>query len=282
MTRRLTVSLLLSVFFVLAAHAAEYERILLPVAASGDAALGSKWRTDVWVRNDGSVPVQVFPFGAPCFVVSSRCLDFVPVSSLEPHRPLAYFTINDPTSLFPDLIPISDKSAGIIVYVAPTADAVRFSVHVRDVSRTDQNIGTEIPAVRERELLSDTASLSNVLVMPNYRYALRIYAIDVSSARFTIHIFEPGLNGTENELLQQDVELVRPTVTINCGTHPGPCPYPDVPYVPAYAFVPLELLALGEKSPTRVEIEPKSPVRFWTVLSATNNDTQLVTTYSPR
>jgi hypothetical protein len=281
--RHATAFLIASLLPALSALAADYERVLLPIVSNGQAAFGSNWQTDLWVRNDGATPINIYPFAMPCQTVSTRCPDFVPVGQVAPHTTLAYYTLNTPYSIFPAFIPISDAHAGVIAYVSPSSDSVRFGIHVRDISRTNQNIGTDIPVVRERELRSDAISLLNVPVVSNYRYGLRIYALDgPGPATFAVRVFEPDLFSNERLLVEQQVQLSVPDVTITCGTHPGPCPYPDVPFAPAYVFIPLDLASFSPKYPVRIEVSPESQLKFWCLLSATNNDTQLVTIYSPR
>ena len=129
-----------------------FERILIPVIFQGEGAFGSRWETNVVMRNFSRYPLQSIPDVAR------------PLPLIGGGMPIS------PSALF------GNRPAGVVLFV-PRGSEVGFTSHIRDVSRDATQWGTEMPVVRERDT-RETLVFSNVPFDPRYRLQLRIYGID--------------------------------------------------------------------------------------------------------
>lgn len=157
-------------------------------------------------------------------------------------------------------IPVENASRGLIATI-PRAllDTAAFSSRIRDVSRNHLNAGTELRVITE-DMMRAELVIPNVKFDEHYRYTLRVYDIDSISRKVIVRMTLPGggeeIGATELTLLAE-----------GAGT-------------PGYATV--ELLNPGNASQVDLRITGLGAhPRLWAFVSATNNDTQLVTTYSP-
>ncbi len=252
---------------VTAAHAftftptaeAEYERILLPVYIDGTVAgaNGTQWKTDFWLRNDGTETVSVSPWTC----LGDVCGGVVPLS-----YPLAaQYALHNPQGL----ASAQRSNPSQLIYLFKTPEPhVSANLRVADVSRSELNAGTDIPVIREADLLTGRAELLNVPIdAAQSRALLRIYDVTSTDAQYAISLFpqteEPGFTVT--------------SVFVHATTpHTG-----QFRNEAAYAQVDLTALlhAVGN---VRVEVTPLTPgSRFWAFASITNNETQLVTLVRP-
>ena len=75
-------------------------------------------------------------------------------------------------------LPMHDTNRGLVVGVPrDLIELAWFKSHVRDLSRSALDAGTEIPVVLENETRSDIV-ITGVKSDPRYRYTLRAYDID--------------------------------------------------------------------------------------------------------
>ena len=236
-----------------------YDRVLLPVAVSQaggvQGAYGSIWKSELWVTNRGEHPVEVF-VGDPV------CID--PVFCAGKGYPLLAPGQTKQLHVIPNT-----QNAAYLVYVQKGgADDVVFSLRVRDVSRTDDNHGTEVPVPREDELHADGATILNVPIDDRSRTALRIYNITGGIQPLDVPVKISTLDGTvvaSKTITLQPVEIPRTTSFLTYA---------------AYAMLGDLRLEFPELPQGTYRIDLEGPV--WGLASVTNNRTQLVTAIGPQ
>ena len=132
----------------------QFERVLLPVSVSQvPGAFGTLWSTELWYRNNSTLPVVVTPL------------------AMSDHVP----TMNRTELLRVFTSPYFDPSQ--IIYVERDGiDNVQFDLRLFNRSDPRSTWGTKLPVVREREF-AEAISLINVPTAADYRSALRIYAM---------------------------------------------------------------------------------------------------------
>lgn len=231
-----------------------YERVLIPVFFSGPGAFGSDWRTAATLYN-GTTFAWIAPqpsiFMAPCF----------PPCDVAP-RPHETVIASGPSS-----------PAGVVEWAPRQSIAVSdFGLRVIDLSRSAQDLGTEVPVVREADLYDRTFQLLHVPTDARYRSTLRLYDLD-GPRTFRVRVYATGTA----PLVERSVQLSAET-SLRGG---------------AFAIVN-DLFAgtsIANESTVRVEIVPltddgkESGTRAksaWGFLSITNDETQHVTVISPQ
>jgi hypothetical protein len=136
----------------------------------------------------------------------------------------------------------------------PAVDGLKIHLNSRvyDLSRIAETAGTAIPIVPEETFTNGTNVLLGIPVSAHYRHTLRVYALD-REASVTIRVYA------------NDETTPRATITRT-----------------AYLQLdPAALLALDGVTTLHLEIDPVDPsTRIWSFVSATNNDTHHVTTFS--
>lgn len=155
-----------------------------------------------------------------------------------------------------DLIPFLAYSGTPGRFIAiPREDDPYFSANLRvfDVSRSANNFGTEIPIVRYREFRHEPFALMDVPLHQQFRKALRLYAAEGTQVQIRV--------GTETH-----------AVTLHRSGQP---------FEPAYAM--FTNFPTDSRLVT-VIVEPGGPTQpaVWGFISVTSNDTQLITTITPR
>lgn len=233
-----------AIFLLSAAAIAQtpQERLLLPITTfEAPGAFGSLWSTELWMRNDTDQPVSIFPLN-------------ITDSFSAPHRDL--------------LVPLqtSRQGGGQFIYV-DRVDGLHFNLRVRDTTRAGVTFGTELPVVRDRDLLTEPLVLLPVPVDAAFRATLRIYdATFAGVVRARVRIF--AIEST-TLLSEQEVQL---------ETREG------LPFTPGYAQLALEsILPTSSQGQVRIEIDPLSPgMKYWAFVSVTSNETQHVTTITPQ
>ena len=242
-----------------------YETVLLPIYLDGriNGAQGSQWQTDLWLRNTGTTDATLAPWDCPagqiCPTIFPLTRTLVPGESL--HNLPAFFRP-----------PIANPSRLLYVSRSEASD-VAFQLRFADVSRSTLNAGSELPVVREENLLTGTATLLNVPLDAKFRTLIRVYDVALTESRFraVVSALEQGTGG--KILLTRDL-----TATT---TESGP-----FRLTPAYAQFSIDELLLTDQilpAAVRIEITPLTAgSRFWTFASTTNNDTQFVTLVTPQ
>lgn len=243
-----------------------YERVLLPLYFPGTipGAFGTQWATELWIHNGGtdsvSIADRVCMPDAPCPAVIPLTRSLVAGHSL--HNPTDFFQQNR-------------NNSSLVLYVSNDgAQDVSFGLQVADTSRRALNGGTDLPVIREGELLTRKAQLHNVrLENGTFRLLLRVYDLSYSEAQFAVR-FYPATH-----------EDPRPSVYGTTLTAKTPR---QGPFRAEAAYAELDItqlldLRLAWPQVARIEIEPLTPgSRYWAFVSLTNNETQLVTLITPQ
>lgn len=226
------------------------ERILLPLYVEPTPGLNSSlWISELWVHNANDTHAPIFP------VPIGGYLGLPPRTSIKPPveaQPVGY-------------------QPGSFIYVRDTHSArLHFSLRIRDVSRQAENLGTEIPVVREAELRSGRLSLVNVPLGEGLRQMLRIYQArnrGDALGQVRIRFFRMREIPTPD-----DAPFREEVVTLD-----GPS-FHDLGYAQLSHFgAPFGLSAV------RIEIEPITPgLMYWALVTVINNETQLLTTVTPQ
>jgi hypothetical protein len=228
-----------------------FERVLVPVFASGPGAFGSQWSTEVTVLDGAATDV-------------------------EPYRraPVARLASGTPAPL--DFG--ASHPAGVLFFAPLDLSArMQFGSLVRDTSRQAQDWGTEVPIVRDDELRSDRFNLLNVPADSRFRQTLRIYDADSVEGPVNVLIYSM----TDNRLLASRFVPLQ-------SAHPcrrfEPCPSDD----PATATIDVQSLfpELATESRVRIEIFSLANGHYarhvWAFVTVTNNQTQHVTVITPQ
>lgn len=241
-----------------------YERVLLPVYFEGvlPGAYGSQWRADFRIHNSGNVPATLAPWTCP---PGRPCPAVVPLTySLMPNQ-----SLHNPADLDTD----HRTNPSQILYIAKQpAPHVSMSLRIADQSRGTVNAGTEIPVIREGELLRDRTQLFDIpMDGQRYRVLVRLYEMTYAEANFLVRLYAQ----------EGDAEPVHSAMLTAVTTRIG-----AFRTEAAYAQLDVtDLLNLRRTWPSsvRIEVVPQRPgSRYWAFASITNNDTQLVTLSTPQ
>lgn len=248
--RSLILTLLLAV--PLAAQESKYEQILVPFDTMTMETAGAMWRAELWVRNDGTTPVNVwaeecFQFGHP--VSCGRRVDVPAGRTMQ-------------LDLFDNTNP---HSPGVVLYVQRERSRdLTFDLRVRDIHRGLDDLGTELPVIRYAQLRTGITSLINVPLQPNGRLSLRIYS--PAGGVFKVRMYaEPT-----GDLLEEE------TFVLGQATD-----FPVPPIVPvmidASAIFPGWVV-----DRVRVEVEPVGSSPYYPLLTITNRRNNHITTVTPQ
>jgi len=219
-----------------------FRRVLLPVGFRGEVpgAFGSRWVTELTGRifYRGQAEVTRTPYSEPRHLVEG------------PFR-------------FDDL---PTHGHGAFVYV-PEGDFLDLSLRVRDVSRENENYGTEVPLVTSEETTTAFGFFFLDIPMgPKYRQTLRVYNFEGKRAA-NIGVRILARNGTENLVFNQ--------YTMPDG------PIEEFPTEPGYLELNLADLLPGYEGSVDVSVSHSAGPRLWSMVSITNNETQMVTMVTP-
>ena len=247
------------------ASTANWEPVLIPVYidSATPGANGSLWRTNLWIQNAGTANLQLAPW--PCSLPPGVCATVFPSSTtLLPGQSVHNLPAN--FASFPE--------PGRIIYLNRTsADGAVMNLRVVDDSGIAVDAGTEVPVVRERNLLTNPTVLQNVPLL-NTRLLLRIYDLYTSNTSFHVTVFGQGSDIPSNPL----AEATLTAVAYDSG---------DFHVTPAYVEYPIVVnlgpVLLAKDAALRLQITPLIPgSRYWAFVSATNNTTNHVTLVTPQ
>lgn len=256
---------------------AGYERILIPVLApdARPGAFNSMWRTELSVRNESDLPAQVFQaecsFFCTCVWITCGTHEVAPRS---------------PVIGLPDRYPTPAENVGAFIYVnRARADELAIQLRLRDVSRPDQSWGTEIPVVRDRDMRLGPTYLLDVPLNDGFRQHLRVYGASSPSGTGVVRVRIFPENG--NTLLAERVlTLLQGRIEVAPNARRPPIPSDDeFPQVPANAELASlrDVVPAGTTGPVRLEITSLTPgLKYWAMISVTNNTTQQVTLITPQ
>jgi hypothetical protein len=228
------------------------EPVLIPVAINGAGAFGSRWRTEVTLRNENDFPFAAGTiFDNPCMPICDIRLQAHTSRLIRPAQPDGY------------LFYVSRQGA-------PNAF---FGILIRDLSRQSEALGTEMRVVREKDFFDRPFTIVNVPSDSRFRVALRLYRIDgETTLRLRIRTLDaiegygpsaeqPPLVDTAFLLAVRGDRLASKYIGDLLTAFPQ----------------------LAGKGALRVEISDTSRQRAtWAFVSVTNNETQHVTMISPQ
>jgi len=237
---------------------AGFEMILIPAplvepSSPLPGANGSKWVSDLYVRNGGNAGALTFLPDAICKI----CSPSTPPEILPPGATRRYGGY----ALLP----------GHYLFVQKAElDFYAFSLRVRDVSRAAQNEGTEIPVVRESELRNRPIQLLNVPLNATSRAALRVFETKADPFSAPVaYVTITSLTDSHN------AAFVRLSLSYDSASD-------DFPYAPGYATInDLRAATSLPEGQYRVEVIPQN-YTGWAFVAVTNNETQLVTAITPK
>lgn len=251
-TRLTLVALLLSVLCALPLFGGEL--VLVPVWYEGNGAQASRWTTNLSVYNSGGYFVPEDGNVLPCLWLISPC----------------------PRGFFKDMMMVygaQQSLAGGFVMRVPSNDNVSYALRIFEAGAQLEDLGVDVPVVRERDLKSGPVQLMNVPASdPNiFRYMLRIYGLGAATTpRVRINGYVSMGDGSPDLVITRDLVLTH--VDNGLGHYYGE----DTDLVRQL------IIATGGMGQLRVEVEPMSMnLRWWAMLSATNNRTQDVTIITP-
>jgi hypothetical protein len=249
---------------------AQYETVLLPshTDAIVPGGFGSLWQVDSSVFNDNQI-------------------------ELEPEVDYAHYLCDSPVlcigadQILPGRVNGIPTTQGFtrepnwLMHVRrPQADALRFSMRVRDITRQELTWGTELPVVHERDFAT-RVQLFDVPLQPRFRQTLRVYALPAGPnccATATVRVY--ALTG--ESLYSTIVQLRRSDIAV--GTIDRPTPgSPDFPMQPENATLDFlgNIPELAGRESVRVEVDGGSRA-IWGYVTVTNNESQQVTVISPQ
>jgi hypothetical protein len=226
-----------------------FEKVLFPIVYNGPGAKGSVWKTELSVRNSNPYDVEFWQRQDLGAAVAGK-----PVALNLPESPRGRF----------------------VVLPRGAVDGVHFGSRIRDLSRSNDDWGTEIPVVREDDLARGTADLLNIPAdRVKYRRNLRIYTPHPSAAgEYSVYNMADG-----HVYYSRGIILSR-----RAGCNTEPC----ISEEPAFAeFTDIDRNLPAFSVPTmlgiRITVYGGDPqARFWAFATITNNETQHVTIVSPQ
>lgn len=233
-----------------------FERLLLPVFTPPiHGAFGSEFRTELNIRLAKGDRADLHGLRYTCMITCPE----------PPDAPI------DLTTEHPELSGDLDRTGtpGAFVYV-PKAQADRLSMNLRafDVSRASDSFGTQIPIVRSGEFTKgyeDKIVIVGIPSDPKFRSHLRIYSAGTTPARVVIE-HPAGFN------ISTIHELVIPP-----GASPLQPGYAD------FTDFPTDLGTLRVEIRFAHDQNTALPApELWAFVSVTNNETQHITTITPR
>lgn len=220
------------------------ELVLLPIIDSVDGAFGSRWRSVLTISNPNPWLVDarhtLYNIG-PCIGPCN-----------PPFEPKFFRQFG------------AGYPHGTVMWVPrPEAAGLALSLRIRDVSRQAEGWGTEVPVVREHDLIhGKPVHLLDVPLDPRYRVKVRVYMVEplLTEWRGGAVRFRRG---------DQVTTLPFTLADATGGLH----------IEPYYAEVDLPQGTAGER--VNVEIELPLDATGWAFASVTNNETQQVTIVAP-
>ena len=270
---------------------AQYTRYLLPVYGYTQAPPFAVWAAAWWFRNDGDTAADLFPIASiaqPPLGPEPMIYIFAAPSLPAHDTPSTPAGDALPTWVNPPFIPTQSDGPGRFLYLEKTkTSAVKIAGSLQWLDRDYSATPTPLHASPEEAFLRGTRSIFPVPRNDGSRYALRLYALPetLGSGDVTVRVYEmqqPYAIEMGNHLLGSVSARLQPA---NASLLPCVvCGVPDVTLAPAGAQIFALPIGTDRRSPStfRFEIEPASPeLRWWAVVSVTNNETQQVSLFEP-
>ena len=224
---------------------AQNERLLLPIFTPPVAgAFGAEFHTDVTVGNLGKAVLSLSGLAYDCAVIIS-----CPATPNRIDLPADRVLRSDEV--------VHNGAPGRFVFVPKEdMDRLSMSLRVHDVTREELNFGTEMPIVRESEFVNGPIVFPLVPDFSFYRNTLRIYAaspVDVLVKAGSQPAVRLHLTGAADQ------------------------------FDPAYAvFNHFRGAGFARVTITVDQPDNATPIPIWAFITVTNNQTQAITTITPR
>jgi hypothetical protein len=221
-----------------------FEPVLFPVIYNGPGPFGAQWDTELTLRNSND-----YSIAAPNNLFTAFCF---PGCAPSPAADTTYLVVGQRR---PD--------GRLEYYPRHAMPRLNFNSVVRDISRT-QNLGAEVPVLRETDLYDGPFTIANVPAEPDFRISLRLYDIAGPS---TVAIRIATINN--------DFDVVNTTRTLEAN-ETGAASL-------LIADLAREFPAIANRGPLEIEITPVQPSgrTLWGFVSLTSNVTNQVTVVSP-
>lgn len=243
----------------------EYEAVLIPITTrqAVPGAHGSLWQSEVRLVNRSGLTLV-------------PGIDFFPTADAAPVPPNRVIT---PAFVMPR--PDVDDPPTVLLFVrSELLPSIAFQARTRDLSRSTETWGTEIPVVRARDMKT-TFTLLDVPMRDGFRQMLRLYIPEYAGCCGAAVIFY----SPEGEVLGgRSVPMAHPDGSIGGLAQP--------PYVlegsrqlmlqPAYGQLDLQTVPELRGHDTIWMFVQTSAQRIWGFVSVTNDATQHVTTITPQ
>jgi hypothetical protein len=229
-----------------AADPLEQVQLFFPLAFAGAGANGAQWDTENLIRNRAPFAIAI-DAGADLMLPAGGTTR----------------------------LPNSRSEGGFVVRVARELERfLSYSSHVRDTSRAAQNLGTELP-VLDADELDDEAMHITVPLDPRYRYTLRLFDLDATPPR-PVEVIATGNEGRGTRVMMVPLQAPQCFIEPHCRKTWAAAAAVDLlqlfPHLAGATSVDLTVRVRGRSEDGR----------GWAFVSTTNNETQLVTTYSPK
>lgn len=224
-----------------------HDIILLPLVFEGRGAHGSDWRTEITIRNDAPVAIDL--------------------NALRLNEPAPRLAPGDRLR-----VPPQGPRGLLLMVPRGLGKWLTFSSHVVDRSRTASNRGTEIPVVGTDDM-APVIRLLDVPLTPRFRAHLRVYSVD-REENVVRHVTVVARKQDGSEV----IEFVPIRWELDCGI--AGC----APESPMFGSVDLSAIpALANAGPVDLTIYGQTnDERLWAFVSVTNNETQRVTLWTPQ
>jgi hypothetical protein len=236
----------------------EWDRILLPVAASGPGPNAARFETEILITNAGDEAVPVAGAATICCTGQSP----LPIPLVPPHT----------TRTFTDLLSGASFYTGAFINVpSRMARDVITKVRVHDTSRDASSFGVEIPVVSDLDFAA-TVRLAGIPTDARFRSTLRVYAYDARNFGPVTLRVRDAEDGTL--LATVPVALTSPDLRTEAAS-----------LFPTAAQLSLDsiIAPLRSHARLRIDIADSDAIRpIWGFVSITNNQTQEITLVTPQ
>jgi hypothetical protein len=235
----------------------EWERILLPVAASGPGPNAARFETEILITNASDEAAAIGGAATPCCSGQSP----PPLALVPPHT----------TRTFTDFLLPSSYTAAFITVPSRMARDVITNVRVHDTSRDASSFGVEIPVVSDLDFAA-TVRLAGIPTDARFRSTLRVYAYDAHNFGPVTLRVRDAADGT----LLATVPVALNAADLHTGA---------ADLFPTMAQLSLDpiIAPLRDHPRLRIDIADSDAVRpIWAFVSITNNQTQEITLVAPQ
>lgn len=229
------------------------DRILLPILTPPvHGAYGSEFHTDLRIVNTSDDPVFLLGIDAKC---NGFCF---------PHLPGQPYILEPNSEIEPDEVILNGTPGRFVIVASAEVGALSMNLRVHDETRGGLNFGTEIPIVRMRDFAINKLDLIGVPTDPRFRNTLRIYAESPIDVLVTVGNRPPVTVHLTGGITIGNLDFSKPAYAMFTNFPTGFAPVRvTIETNPGFALHPFE-------------------IPIWAFITVTNNETQAITTITPR